>query len=89
MTFEVACVMFVLLMVNTWWNYRAGYRRGALGGHLVGVHDLTEFLMENGHLSATNMTEDRPATVDEMTGHLIKTLHERRLRKFEKEQQEA
>ena len=83
MDIEVAIIMFVLLMVNTGWNYRQGYRKGAMGGHFVGVHDVTEYLMEHGHLDATNIDCDRPATVEEMTGYLIKTLHERRLKRLE------
>ena len=79
----VAIIMFVLLMVNTWWNYRAGYRRGAMGGHFVGIHDLTEYLMEHGHLDATNATSNQPATVDEMTAYFIKTLTERRVKRLE------
>lgn len=85
---SVAIIMFVLLMVNTWWNYRQGYRKGAMGGHFVGIHDLTEYLLENGHLDATNATSDRPATVEEMTGYFIKTLHERRVKNMERAAQE-
>ena len=83
MDIEVAIIMFVLLMVNTWWNYRQGYRKGAMGGHFVGVHDVTEFLMENKYLDASNISADRPATVEEMTEYFIKTLHERRLKRLE------
>jgi hypothetical protein len=83
MDINVAIIMFVLLMANTWWNYRAGYRKGAVGGHLVGVHEVTEFLMENGHLDATNVTGNRPATVEEMTGYFVRTLHERRVKLLE------
>ena len=88
MDIEIAAIMFVLLMVNTWWNYRQGYRRGALGGHLVGVHETVEFLMEKKYLDATNITTDMPATVEEMTAYFIKTLHERRAKNLESAAQE-
>lgn len=83
MTIEAAVIMFVLLMVNTWWNYRQGYRKGAVGGHFVGVHDVAEFLVEKKYIEAVNTEEDRPATADEMTVFLLKTLSERRLKRLE------
>ena len=88
MDIGTAIIMFVLLMVNTWWNYRQGYRKGAMGGHFVGVHDMTEFLIENKYLDATNATTDQPATVEEMTAYFIKTLHERRLKNMERAAQD-
>jgi hypothetical protein len=83
MSVETAVIFFVLFMVNTWWNYRAGYRRGAIGGHLVAIHDMTEFLMEKKYLDATNASTDKPATVDEMTVYFINTLTERRQKRLE------
>jgi hypothetical protein len=83
MDLDVAVIMFLLLMANTWWNYRQGFKKGAAGGHFVGIHDLTAFLMEKNYLDAVNTTEDRPATADEMTAYFIKTLHERKLKKLE------
>jgi hypothetical protein len=84
MDIEIAIIMFVLLMVNTWWNYRQGYKRGAVGGHLVGVHETVEFLMERNYLDATNVSTEKPATVEEMTVYFVKTLHQRRVQNMER-----
>jgi hypothetical protein len=82
MTLEVAFIMFVLFMVAIYANYRHGFQRGAYGGHLVGVHETVEFLVENGSLSATNAGKDRPATKEELIEHILVVLHERRLKKL-------
>lgn len=85
MDINTAIVMFILLMVNTWWNYRAGYRQGAVGGHLVAIHDMTEFLMEKKYLDAINASTEKPATVEEMTMYFVNTLTERRRKNQEKQ----
>ena len=81
MTIEAAVIMFVLLMVNTWWNYRAGYRRGAHGGHLVGVHDTLEYMIEKADLTMT--LNDKKASLDEMTVAVISELAVRRAKRLE------
>lgn len=83
MTMEVAAIMFVTFMIAIYLNYRAGFRRGAFGGHFVGVHETVEYLVESGGLSATNLTNDRPATAEELTTHILKVLSERRIKKIE------
>ena len=86
MDISVAIVMFVLLMVNTWWNYRAGYRKGAMGGHLVGVHDTLEYIIEKADLSMT--LNDKTASLEEMTVAVISELTVRRAKKMEHAAQE-
>jgi len=85
MSIESAVIMFVLLMVNTWWNYRQGFKKGAVGGHLVGVHDTLEYMIEKADLTMT--VDNKPASLDEMTMKVLEELTERRAKKLE--QQEA
>jgi hypothetical protein len=72
MDISTATILFVLFMFAIWFNYRQGFKVGAVGGHLVGVHATVEYLMKNGHLSADNISTGQPATVDEMTAHIVK-----------------
>ena len=79
--------MFVLLMINTWWNYRSGFRAGARGGHLVGVHDTLEFIMEKADITATVAGENnRPATLDELTVYTANQLMKRRMERLEQQE---
>jgi hypothetical protein len=83
MTMEVAAIMFVIFMVAIYLNYRAGFKRGAFGGHFVGVHETVEYLVETGGLSAVNGANDKPATAEELTVHILKVLGERRIKRIE------
>lgn len=84
MTIEAAAIMFVLFMANTWFNYRAGYRRGAHGGHLVGVHDTLEYMIEKAQLTMT--IDNKEANLDEMTMAVIQDLTIRRAKKMERQE---
>lgn len=83
MTVEAAIAMFVLLMINTWFNYRLGYRNGVKGGHYVGVRDTLDLVLDQPNVSITVNNEQLP--LDDLTCQVINELCRRRAAAMEKE----
>lgn len=74
-TFDYTLIgaMGVLLMVNTWLQYKLGWSSGTKGGYAVGMYHAVNFLMKNNHLECENATTGKPATAAEIAAYIIHT----------------
>jgi len=75
-------ILFALFMFNTWINYRLGFKTGLYKGHMYGVKDLVDYMVDEGSIAAqlvdTDTETERCATNTEIAAYMILKLHERR-----------
>lgn len=74
-------ILFVLFMLNTWINYRLGYKQGIFKGHMFGVKDLVDYMINSGSITGLLIDKDtqqeREATNSEIAAWMLIKLHER------------
>lgn len=74
-------ILFALFMFNTWINYRLGFKTGLVKGHIYGVEDLVDYMVDEGNIAAQLVDSDtkteRAATNTEIAAFMLLKLHER------------
>ena len=62
----------VVLMLNTWIQYKLGFNTGTKGGYAVGLYHAVSWLMKNNAIQAENSINGEIPSAADLVVHMLK-----------------